>query len=462
MKAKEGLSFVPFAILLVGVLLRLALFWANPPSNFFDDHFHPIQLWNLLGQAPLPNVCWECYQPPLFYWLSHQFSQWLSGMGIPWEAQLKHLQFLSTFLNLGVLLLIWRFIRSLPISKQAKLICLTLVTFLPRHIYMSAIHGNDAAVYLFSAAAVLMLSRIHFKGIDYFRSTSLGIIVSLALLSKGNAIALLPALMIFLLFITLDQSASFRRLLPHALIIIGIPLIVFGGYNYQKSKQMENPFALNLDLFELEIDQKPGQMDFHTFKPWSFIGQPVLNESNISSFFTALHARVWYDVEPKFLPMEYKDFDFWTTYYNYLNVRSSPLEVDLKSMPLSVRLTGTLLILIGLIPLLFFLVGVVLSIMRILKAIRVLQTKQLALDASLLTLLLFNLVGVIYMVGQYSFYSMVKSAFFLISLGSFIYFIAIGFEKIRIRFNLGRIMIVAVSLISILISWQVWSIFLST
>jgi hypothetical protein len=46
------------------------LCWANPPYNAFDDHFEPILMIMKSGVTPAKNVCFQCFQPPVFYWLS--------------------------------------------------------------------------------------------------------------------------------------------------------------------------------------------------------------------------------------------------------------------------------------------------------------------------------------------------------------------------------------------------------
>ena len=60
--------FILFFIL--GSLLRILLCWSNPPGNFFDNHFDPILLIMKTGTIPGKNDCWQCYHPPVFYWIS--------------------------------------------------------------------------------------------------------------------------------------------------------------------------------------------------------------------------------------------------------------------------------------------------------------------------------------------------------------------------------------------------------
>src|ERR1044071_6733461 len=65
-------AHTPFFILffVLGSFLRILLCWSNPPGNFFDNHFEPILLIMTTGTIPGKNDCWQCYHPPVFYWIS--------------------------------------------------------------------------------------------------------------------------------------------------------------------------------------------------------------------------------------------------------------------------------------------------------------------------------------------------------------------------------------------------------
>src|SRR5437773_7917520 len=53
-----------------GALLRLLLCWFNPPQNAFDNHYEPIFLIMETGAIPAKDACFQCYHPPVFYWIS--------------------------------------------------------------------------------------------------------------------------------------------------------------------------------------------------------------------------------------------------------------------------------------------------------------------------------------------------------------------------------------------------------
>jgi len=71
------------------------LWWANPPSNSFDDHFEPIVMIMQTGATPAKDACRQCYHPPVFYWISAIVGSVAAGMGCGGESLLKLLQFLS-------------------------------------------------------------------------------------------------------------------------------------------------------------------------------------------------------------------------------------------------------------------------------------------------------------------------------------------------------------------------------
>jgi hypothetical protein len=69
----SSLLFLSFFAL--GALLRLLLCWANRPYNAFDDHFEPILMTMKAGVIPAKDACFQCFQPPVFDWISARIGE---------------------------------------------------------------------------------------------------------------------------------------------------------------------------------------------------------------------------------------------------------------------------------------------------------------------------------------------------------------------------------------------------
>ncbi|MGV7225208.1 MAG: hypothetical protein ACQ9MH_27295 [Nitrospinales bacterium] len=67
---------------IVAVGLRLLLYWTNPPSNHFDNHFEPIFWIMKFGTIPPKDALWQSYHPPVFYVISAMVGKLAMNTGI--------------------------------------------------------------------------------------------------------------------------------------------------------------------------------------------------------------------------------------------------------------------------------------------------------------------------------------------------------------------------------------------
>ena len=151
-----GYGKIAWIIIGLGALLRLLLYWANHPTNAYDDHLEPILLAIQGGTLPPLNACWECHQPPLFYAVSAVAGFVILTLGATMGTLIKLLQFLPLLYGLLTLPVIYLILKRLPISVFSGTVALALLSFFPRHIYMSAMHTNDTMGALFVSLAILV------------------------------------------------------------------------------------------------------------------------------------------------------------------------------------------------------------------------------------------------------------------------------------------------------------------
>ena len=115
-------------IFAVAVLLRLLLCWGNPPSNSFDDHFEPIALILQTGHIPAKNACFQCYQPPVFYYSSAILAKPLIYLGYSDPGAIeKFLQFLNCFYGIATLAVIYLILKRLDLSEFSRLMAFCVI-----------------------------------------------------------------------------------------------------------------------------------------------------------------------------------------------------------------------------------------------------------------------------------------------------------------------------------------------
>ena len=149
MRINYKLTALIFFIL--AIALRASLCLSNPPDNAFDNHFEPVGLILQTGTIPAKDACWECFQPPVFYAVSALIGRLSFDLGAQRTRVKKILQLLCCLYGILTVGIVYLILNKFPLSDFAKIIGFGLVCFLPRHIYMSAMHANDTMAYLFVA-----------------------------------------------------------------------------------------------------------------------------------------------------------------------------------------------------------------------------------------------------------------------------------------------------------------------
>ena len=116
------------------------------------------------GQIPPKDACFQCYQPPVFYYSSAIVGKALASMGCTESAVEKLLQFLNCLYVILTLPLIYLILKRLNLSGMSRFIAFSLICFLPRHIFMSALHSNDGLTYLWGLALRVYSTRGYWPG----------------------------------------------------------------------------------------------------------------------------------------------------------------------------------------------------------------------------------------------------------------------------------------------------------
>lgn len=455
MSERNDYSALTAVFFVFAVFLRLALFWVNPPHNTFDDHFEPI--FHILeeGAVPSKDACWECFQPPLFYLISASVGRvavFLTGSSP--EDQLKLLQFLPCLYGILTVYFTYLILKRVDISEFARMLAFGMVCFLPRHIYMSAMHTNDTLSYLLvSVCAYLVVVLIDRAFADSplsapmssagrseqrrssSRMTLLLVVLLmgamlLALFTKSTALVVLPMVGVLLVLVFVwPRAVMGKRTAVYWALLLVIPAAVVGANALSDARNYGEPLPLNIELLDVTLTQPPGRegLSLVDFRPWTAMRRPLLAPDNVGSFWTLVTSRMWFDMEPKFLQYTDPDALWWDAYDDYLNRHDRydwPGEIMLSRFT---RFSGAALIALGLVPLAF----IVLGIGRGLLGKWSLWSKNTD-PADVLkvqvfvVLLLFNLGGILFHVYRYPYYSFMKAAFILNSVAAFALFLALG------------------------------------
>lgn len=448
-------SILTLIFLLVAVALRLVLYWSNPPDNTFDDHYEPIFLIVEEGQLPEKDDCWECFQPPVFYLISAAISQSLPAFASSDRTQqLKLLQFLPTLYGVLTLPIIYLILKRINISSFARTLAFGMVCFLPRHIYMSAMHTNDTLSYLLvSLSMYLMLVAIdhHILAGDPSlsenelaavrpRSTrpqvknfliliALAAAILLALLSKSTALVLLPVLaMLFSVAYAKRLIQVGSRTIAISIFLFFIPMVVVGNAALADLKAYGTIFPLNVELLDTHLRQPPGsdKISFSSFKPWTTIEQPLLAPENVTSFWTLIYSRMWFDMEPKYLQFTDPNVEWWEAYDYYLNRHDNHQWPGFIALSSFTRLTGSTLIALGLVPLLFLFIGLGRAVFGKWSIWSKSNPVEVLKVQIFVVLLIVNLAGILYHAYRHPYYSFMKAAFVLNALPAMALFLSLG------------------------------------
>jgi len=411
---------------LLGAILRISLWYVVPPQVMYDDHFEPTMLFIAMRHFPYPNLCFECFQPPFFYVLSAGVYKVLELYTSNPEHLRKGLQSITLLFSLGTILIAWKIIGHFRFSKSISLLVFAIVCFLPRHIFMSVTHSNDTALYFFVLATVLAALNWKNSPEKKWWLITVTVLGALAILTKSIAVVIFPFLLVFILTQFSQKSWGWR--IGRFLLVAGIPFLCFSGHLWWKSQYIGNPFQMNLEIFKLDIPQRPGERDVVSFDVWEYWKMPMVRQENTTSLMPTLFMQFWFESEPKISWQWFQDETFGHNYQTYINYRNAPEQPDWSKVPLTYIVYGRIGLLIGLCIGAIFLFGVLSFFYDQIK-----ERSFRSVGWSLLAMLAINLAGIISLTAKFPMYSFMKGAFLLTSLASLICFTGVGMRSTPLK-----------------------------
>jgi len=426
--APRGLPLAYGSLFALAVALRLMLCWANPPENAFDDHFEPIRMIMKTGAIPAKDACFECYHPPVFYWTSAMIGKAARALGLSDAGTMKLLQLLVCIAGILTVAVCYPIVQRFPLPDRAKLLAFGTVCLLPRHIYMSAMHGNDTLAYLLAALAVYLALVMFERNAPPAIVVAVGAVVTVAIFTKYTSVALLPAMAVALLRAWRGAAiAPHRRLLIAALGTVVLPSLLLAGSMAGNLQRYGTVFPWNVSIYDpsLHRPRDPGGIDFFSFKPWEKVDDLVLVPGELHSFWTLVYSGMWFDTEPYFVSYLDANEPWWERYYAWYR-GEGPYPGRNPSISRLTRITGAGFILLGLVPAALVLLGLGLALSGAWRRLLP-DTPAMSVALSLLvSLLAFNVAGLIALTLRLPVYNAMKPSYLLTATPSFMISLALG------------------------------------
>ncbi len=227
--------------------------WGHISYVFFLDMYRAI---------PHADQGWSYFHPPLHY----LFGWALMQLGNP-KALVVGISLLGAAASLGVAALAIRPIRqALPDRPGLALLGFTAVAYLPVHVYVSPMPGNEMTAAFFAAAAFAAHLRNESRDEPTLQGDVFtGVLAGLAMLAKfTDVIACLAigALTMLRWLRSGDVRGRLSRIALRALAI-GVPLLLIAAPNYGRNlSEFGTPFVTSAAVHEvarIQSEQPPGE-----------------------------------------------------------------------------------------------------------------------------------------------------------------------------------------------------------
>jgi hypothetical protein len=229
---------------------------------------HVLSAWTI----PPATLGWETYQPPLFYFLAAAVKSALSVFGY---TEYEALQILPLWISCAVLFTGWHISRLLWKEGDAKqFLFLLLLAVFPGLVFQASQITNDGLFLLLGT--VWMFFLLKFQTTRTVKNWLLAsLIVTLAMLTKSNALLLLAAQGASLLFMRMD----FRRKATLAAVLAAIVGLGSGWLLFLRFV-VENQTSIigNIDQLPAILHIPTSTREMLSFNPLQLITIPFVND----------------------------------------------------------------------------------------------------------------------------------------------------------------------------------------
>jgi hypothetical protein len=229
-------------VFLICVIPRVILLFTNDQCN--DDHMTPVMMWQENGEYPGAYGCWECFQPPLFYFIIKTIATPLNITD--WMDLYYLIQIFNFIIAIGSLFLILRLIESFKLQKWLSISIMLFFGLNPELISIGALATNDTII-IFTGFILVHLFINFWKSPNTRTELIITAIIALASITKGNAMVFAFGFA-FLLFMAHIKQRDWRisHLGKQLLMFVFLFFFVgnFGNY-FKKHQELGNAFTIN-------------------------------------------------------------------------------------------------------------------------------------------------------------------------------------------------------------------------
>ena len=292
-------------LILLGSMLRITVFLVSPPNNSYDDHLEVINIYAQDLSRPSPFHCWECYQPPLYYYIAAVVYNSVDYLGGNKEICWKAVQGINPVLSIILLFLAYQILVLLKTKKRFIPLILSFLAILPRDIFTSAMIGNDYLVVFFAILTFYLflktLEEIKRGDLTWYWFGGVVLAAALGSLSKqqGLLLHLFPAAILLMII-----KKGNRKMILWAILLLFFGTSISLSEELWKYNETGKILVSNQHYFDYAKNQHPGSLDkveFFSFRLINLFQDPFISESTSASFFSELFARTFYDYEWRFI-----------------------------------------------------------------------------------------------------------------------------------------------------------------
>lgn len=299
------LAWITSLGLAIGIRAWNAL--AGPMFHGYDAwaHFCYVMFLDLYRAIPYADQGWSYFHPPLHYMVG-----WLLAQGGSAEVLIRGLALLGSSASLGVALLASQVTRwGAPGRPLLPLVSFTAVAFLPVHLYVGPMPGNELTATLLSAAVIVLGLRNATRETPTLRGDLLtGVVAGLGMLTKFNVLLALavacslPVLRWGRSRIRAQPAPGDGAALVRRLLLILVPVLVLSGPFYARSiAEYGTPFQLSRDfppMLAIESNQLPDERfltDYLRVPPQLLEDAHFKSPHMLHAVWPNVYLNAWYD-----------------------------------------------------------------------------------------------------------------------------------------------------------------------
>jgi Flp pilus assembly protein TadD len=286
----------------VGVRAWNAL--AGPLMWGYDawGHVAYVLFLDIYRSVPWADQGWSYFHPPFHYALGWCLAQLGSG-----DALMRGLSLLGGAMSVLTAALAAVLVRMAAPGRPAlALMAFTAVAFLPVHLFMSPMPGNELTLtFLTAAALVAFIANEARPRPRLGRDVVCGVLIGLALLTKFSG--LLPLLVVVAALalrplLAAERERELRRCLARGALITGIAVAMAFPYYARNVRSFGTPFQLSRGyplIAAVERSQPPGERalsDYFRMSPRMFSDPNPLKPHLLNSIWGTVYLNVWADI----------------------------------------------------------------------------------------------------------------------------------------------------------------------